>query len=115
MTVLRGLTILGICLFLALTSVTLAVARGAPQPVGVMVLCTGEGARQVPIDARGQPVAPPHVCPDCLLAFHGLASRDPLPTRHAELRPARHGTALTRHAAAPQIPERLARAPPRRV
>ncbi len=115
MTLLRGLTILGICLFVALTSVTLAVARGAPQPAGVMVLCTGDGARQVPVDARGQPVAPPHACPDCLLAFHAVTPRDPVPARHAALRPARHGTAVTRHAAAAQPPMRLARAPPRRV
>ena len=100
---------------MALTSVTLAVARGAPPHAGVMVICTGDGVERVAVDARGQPAAPPHVCPDCLLAFHATAPRDPLPAGPADLRPARHDTSITRHAAALAPPMRLARAPPPRV
>jgi len=115
MTIPRSITALALCLFVALTSVTLAVARGAPPQAGVMVICTGEGIERVAVDARGQPAAPPHVCPDCLLAFHATAARDPLPAIQATLRPARHAISITRHAAALARPMRLARAPPHRV
>jgi hypothetical protein len=113
MTVLRGITTLGLCLFLALTSVTLAVARGAPRPVALLVICSGEGLAHVALDARGQPVAPQHACPDCLLAFHATAPRDPLPARHATLTCARTPFADARHTTDPLRPAMLARAPPR--
>ncbi len=112
MMILRSITAVGLCLFLALTSVTLAVARGAAEPVGQMVLCTGEGTRTVLVDAKGQPATPPHICPDCLLAFYADAPRPPLaPSRDAAatacqpFNGARHGTSLAR-------PTPLARAPP---
>jgi len=113
MTPLRAMTTLGLCLFLAATSVTLAVARGAPGPAGVMVICTGDGLSRVTVDADGQPVAPPHVCPDCLLALHATAPRDPLPAPQAAGTTARNPFADARHAAAPARPAMLARAPPR--
>ncbi len=38
-----------------------------------MVLCTGSGATTVWIGRDGEPVAPPHDCPDCTLCLpHGL-------------------------------------------
>ena len=113
MTMLRSITALGLCLFLALTSVGLAVARGAAQPVAPMVLCTGEGPRTVLVDAEGQPATAPHVCPDCLLALYADTARRPLPlprdaavTACAPFADARHETSLAR-------PVPLARAPPR--
>lgn len=114
---LRGITILGLCLFLTLTSVTLAVARAAPGPVGaiVMVICTGEGVQRLAVDADGQPAPPPHVCPDCLLAFHATAPRDPLPALRAASSTTRHPFADARHAVAPARPMMLARAPPESV
>ncbi|MDZ7710789.1 MAG: hypothetical protein U5K36_12535 [Roseovarius sp.] len=112
MTVLRGITTLGLCLFLTLTSVTLAVARGAPGPVGVMVICTGEGLSRLVVDTDGQPVPPPHICPDCLLAFHATAPNDPLPAPHTAPVTARAPFAHARHAAAATRPMMLARAPP---
>ncbi len=115
MTASRGITTLGLCLFLALTSVTLAVARGAPGPVGVMVICTGEGMQRLAVDADGQPVAQPHICPDCLLAFHASPLRDPLPAPRAACTTARAPFAEASHAAAPARPAMLARAPPLRV
>ena len=112
MTILRSITASGLCLFLALTSVTLAEARGAAQPVGQMVLCTGEGTRTVLVDAKGQPATPSHICPDCLLAFYADAPRPPLPlprdvaaTACQHFADACHETSLAR-------PAPLARAPP---
>ncbi len=113
MTVLRGITTLGLCLFLALTSVTLAVARGAPRPVEVLAICSDGGLSHVALDARGQPAAPQHVCPDCLLVFHATAPRDPLPARHAALTCTRTRFTDARHATDPARPAMLARAPPR--
>jgi hypothetical protein len=112
MTVLRGATTFVLCLFLALTSVTLAVARGAPQPVGVMVICTGEGVQRVAVDAGGMPAGPPHVCPDCLLALHATAPPDPLPAPRGTCTAARHPFAKARHVTYPARPATLARAPP---
>ena len=112
MKMLRSITAFGLCLFLALTSVTLAVARGATQPVGQMVLCTGEGPRTVLVNADGQPATPPHACPDCLLAFYADSPRPPSPlprdvaaTAWQPAPGARHETSLAR-------PTPLARAPP---
>ncbi|WP_294613393.1 hypothetical protein [uncultured Roseovarius sp.] len=65
---------LGLCLLMALTSQTMAVARGAASPVGTMVLCTGTGPVTVMVDANGQPTGTAHICPDCALGlFHALA------------------------------------------
>lgn len=112
MTRLRSITALGLCLFVALTSLTLAVARGAPQPAGQIVLCTGDGPRSVSVDASGAPMAPPHVCPDCLLAFHATAPRDPLPEAHRTPGTLRHPVAQAGHIAALVRPAIGARAPP---
>jgi len=112
MTLSRAITTLGLCLFLAATSVTLAVARGAPGPAGVMVICTGEGLEEVTVDANGKPMAPPHVCPDCLLALHAAAPRDPLPAPRDACTTARNPFSDASHATAPQRPAMQARAPP---
>ena len=115
MTCLRTITTLGLCLFLALTSVTLAVARGAGQPVGTIVICGAEGPRSVPVDAHGTPTDPPHVCPDCLLALFAAEPRDPLPVRRAAYVTARRPFADATHPIPLARPAMLARAPPRPV
>ena len=112
MTVLRGITTVGLCLFLALTSVTLAVARGAPGAVEVMVICTGDGLSRIAVDADGQPAPPPHICPKCLLGFHATVPNDPLPALARARITARHPFAHARHAAAAMRPVMRARAPP---
>ena len=52
---------------MVLTSQSMATARGATGPAGQIVLCTGTGPVAVYIDDDGQPVGPPHLCPDCAL------------------------------------------------
>lgn len=54
---------------LAVTSLTLAVARGQAPAVGAIELCSGAGMAMMPVDADGNPTGPPHVCPDGVAAF----------------------------------------------
>lgn len=56
-----------LALMLALTSQSMAVARGASAATGQMVLCTGTGPVAVYMDADGQPTSAPHICPDSAL------------------------------------------------
>lgn len=60
---------------LVLTSVSMAVARTAPDAAGQMVLCIGEGSVVVRIDEDGQPIGPAHYCPEC--AFSSLDGLTP--------------------------------------
>lgn len=62
---------------LVLTAQAAAVARGQPEPVGEMVICTTGGLITVAVDAEGNPVGPAHVCPE---ATAGLVA--PLQTAH---------------------------------
>lgn len=74
----RALTALLLSLLLAVTSVTMATARGE-APIGqTMTLCSEGGTITVTLDANGNPVAPhAHLCPDCLSAV--LAANLPAP------------------------------------
>ncbi|MGC1495394.1 MAG: hypothetical protein WA790_06265 [Sulfitobacter sp.] len=56
-----------LAMMLALTSQSMAVARGASAATGQMVLCTGAGPVAVYTDATGQPTSAPHICPDSAL------------------------------------------------
>lgn len=101
---------LGIALILA--GQTMAMARGAPGPVGHMVICTGAGPVDVLVDASGTPTTAPPFCPDCALclfdavaAFAGPVVRDLI------------GARMTAHlpvadAAAAPLPVPAARGPP---
>lgn len=66
LSLLHGLTL---CLLLVLTGQALAIARGAPLPVGQVELCTGSGPVMVSIGADGAPVTPPHYCPEGVLSL----------------------------------------------
>lgn len=63
----RTLTFLLLALILAVTSQSMAVARGASAATGQMVLCTGAGPVAVYVDAQGQPTDTPQMCPDAAL------------------------------------------------
>ncbi|MFK7837719.1 MAG: hypothetical protein AB8B60_16040 [Sulfitobacter sp.] len=58
---------LTLALMLALTSQAMAVARGSSAATGQMVLCIGDEAVAVFVDAEGQPTRAPHLCPDCVV------------------------------------------------
>lgn len=50
----------------------MAVARVTPGAAGHVLLCIGAEIVLVPVDAEGQPVDGPHICPDCILSFADL-------------------------------------------
>ncbi|QDC09061.1 hypothetical protein FHY55_07315 [Oceanicola sp. D3] len=54
---------------LLLAGQALSVARGHGAAVGQMVICTGFGTQVVHVDAEGNPVSAPHLCPDGLAAM----------------------------------------------
>ena len=54
---------------LTFTGQSMAVARGMPGPDGRIELCTGHGPVMVYVDADGQPVSAPHLCPDGALSL----------------------------------------------
>lgn len=68
---------LSLAMMLALTSLTLAVARGQAPAVGEVVICTGMGLQVLHLDAEGNPVGAPHVCPDGIASF--IAADAPMP------------------------------------
>ncbi|MQY43347.1 hypothetical protein GG681_11900 [Epibacterium sp. SM1969] len=43
-----------------------------PDAAGRMVICTGDGVISIYVDADGQPTAPDHVCPDCVVMSASL-------------------------------------------
>lgn len=51
----------------ALTAHSAAARQGERDAAGQMVICTGTGAVTVYVDSEGQPVKPPHSCPDCVM------------------------------------------------
>lgn len=57
----------------------MAVARGAAAATGQMSICIGAETKTVYVNAQGNPTAPPHLCPDCVLAFADAERFDPLP------------------------------------
>ena len=67
-----------LAVLLAFTGQSMAVARGMPDAAGNIVLCTGTGPMMVSIDETGQPVGPPHICPDFAASLFAALSEPPL-------------------------------------
>lgn len=65
---------LALVALLSFAGIGMALARTAPDPSGQIVLCIGTGPVKVFTDADGNPVGPPHFCPDC--AFQLLVAID---------------------------------------
>ena len=77
MKLLRTYLAIALALVLVVTTHSMAVARGTSMPMDQVVLCTGTGPAVVLVDRDGQPVTPPHSCPDCTLG--ALALNDVAP------------------------------------
>lgn len=100
-------------LVMSLTSVTMAVAHAQSAGAMQLELCDAHGGTAtITVDAAGNPIAPPHHCPDCLAAVPALP---PLATDA----PARPLTRSERQVCAlpitvddPATPEPAARGPP---
>lgn len=106
----RPLAALLLAAILALSSVTMAVARHAPKAAGMVVLCTAEGTAELAVDVRGRPLPPAHPCPDCLGPSLALLPAPALPQGRAA---ARRGRAPRGPGAAP-APARPSPSPPPR-
>lgn len=96
----------------ALTAHGAAARQGARDAAGQMVICTSMGAKVVYVDSDGQPVAPPHVCPDCVMhLLDAVASTAGLPVPRQMVSSAWHG--LNRSGSGSYVqPNATARAPP---
>ena len=108
----RSLVSLCLALMLAMTSQSMAVARGDSAATGQMVLCTGVGPVAVYTDPAGQPTNAPHICPDSALnvIFLGPAGHVAAPKRSIWLD---HGAAtITRQAPVHRHPAPPSRGPP---
>ena len=97
---------------LALTSLTMAVARGETHIAGEVVICTGYGVTTISVDQNGDPAGPVQLCPDMVLAMmSALDTPAPSVTRPEG---ARQVVPLATPAAASSLarPTPRARAPP---
>ncbi|MGE4324865.1 MAG: hypothetical protein AB7E21_01985 [Pseudodonghicola sp.] len=65
----RAYLALALVAVMALTSQSMAIARGAAGVAGQIELCTGTGPLTVYVDETGKPTGPPHICPDFALHF----------------------------------------------
>ena len=74
----RPLSGLLLALLMAVTSVTMAVARGQDRMGDTVEICGGFGAVFVTLDRNGQPVMPGHPCPDCLTGVTALHLPGPI-------------------------------------
>ncbi|AGT09731.1 hypothetical protein [Paracoccus aminophilus] len=72
-------------LMLVLTGQTLAAARGQAQIAGEIVLCQGEVARVVTVDAEGKPVKRVTLCPDMATSLMSGLTLDAPALRRADL------------------------------
>lgn len=117
MTLLRPFLGLFLSLVLAATSLTATQMRGHAAGGRLVEICSdsidGSSVTTVMLDAQGNPVAPPHPCPDCTLAA-GLAV---LPEPSATLPPHTGAARIapfvaTTHRATLATPPAQARAPP---
>ena len=69
MKLIRSITGILLAVVLAATGLSVAHARGQADPAGSMVICRGLTVVTVLVDAEGNPVELPHVCPDAALAL----------------------------------------------
>lgn len=108
----RTLTLIALALLLALTSQSLAVARGQTRAGEAVVICSGGGAVTLTLDAQGNPTGPAHLCPDMALAFFAALDLPPM-TLPARVARAERAVLPPRFAAASQgTPAPQARGPP---
>lgn len=112
MALFRSLTALLVALSVLVGAFGLASARGQARPVDMIVICAGQGFVTIAIDADGNPVSAPVLCPDGLqgLVDGPLAATEPVArvfTARALQPHSVHDPVATEHAVAHR-----ARAPP---
>lgn len=68
----RSFSAVLLALLMAVTSVTMAVARGQDRMGDAVEICASFGTSIVMLDANGQPLKSRHPCPDCLTGVTAL-------------------------------------------
>ncbi|PKP68815.1 MAG: hypothetical protein CVT82_13860 [Alphaproteobacteria bacterium HGW-Alphaproteobacteria-4] len=66
-----------LALLLAVTSMTMAVARGQARVAGEFVICSGYGLTTIKVDHNGNPVSEIHICPDMALGLMAAVAHAP--------------------------------------
>ena len=66
---LRALSGAILVVVLALTSLTMATARGQARMAEQVVICSGYGMVTIALDPEGRPAGPLQICPDCTLSL----------------------------------------------
>lgn len=67
--VLRSLATILLILIVGVTSQSMAIARGQTRIADTVVICSGYGIVAIQVDAEGNPVGAPHICPDMALSL----------------------------------------------
>lgn len=87
-------------------------ARGQAKVAGEIVICSGQGAVTLTVDADGNPTGPVHWCPDCVLTLlAAVAGPGASPAVPFGVIRAQWGHAVDVHAAGALTPPQ-ARGPP---
>ncbi|WP_126979382.1 hypothetical protein [Frigidibacter oleivorans] len=66
---LRSLATTLLILIVGVTSQSMAIARGQTRIADTVVICSGYGIVSIQVDAEGNPVGAPHICPDMALSL----------------------------------------------
>ncbi|MEM0948858.1 MAG: hypothetical protein AAGK37_15770 [Pseudomonadota bacterium] len=69
---LRSSLAFALAIALILGAVSNGAGRGQADAAGILVICTGHGTVKIYVDAEGEPVPAPHICPDCALCIAAL-------------------------------------------
>lgn len=74
----RSLSAIVLALLLAVTGMTMAVARGQTRIAGEIVICSGYGLTTITVDQNGNPVEEVQICPDMALGLMAALAHAPL-------------------------------------
>ena len=115
MTFLRHRPIPGLLMaaVLALTSLTLAAARGQVRNGDTVVLCSGGAAVTVSLGVEGKPTGPAHICPDMALVLLAGVAASPAAAPSPVVRPGERLAIVAASVSAPRgVPPARSRGPP---
>ncbi|MBW6506051.1 MAG: hypothetical protein K0B00_04785 [Rhodobacteraceae bacterium] len=73
----RSISAILLALLLAVTSMTMAVARGHARVAGEFVICSGYGLTTIKVDHNGNPVSEVQICPDMALGLMAAVAHAP--------------------------------------
>jgi len=93
----RSLFALCLALTLAAANIGFGVAKGTAHPVTHAVICQGLTLTVIALDARGNPVETPHLCPDAAAGFGaegGTMAYARAPVEVTALTPSRPATSV---------------------